>query len=128
MKIEHFSYEKSNNEPDPPPSKGNLCHAKNITSIVILYPEDFSDSYRASNNPDESGTNRRSPEYIKQIKYVTASTDGMIKVWKDQGAWLEQEFRVSDYYIMALSFMSFSKRLVVATADRMITFYKIVNG
>ena len=66
MKKEHFSYEKTSNEDDPVPSKTHLCHNKNISSIVVLYPEDFSDSYRASaNNPDEEGPNRRAPEYIK---------------------------------------------------------------
>jgi hypothetical protein len=29
---------------------------------------------------------------------------------------------------MSLVFMNFSKRLAAATADRMITFYKIQNG
>lgn len=123
MKKEHFTYEKSSNEPDPPPGKTHLCHSKNITSIVVLYPEDLADSQRKEKEP-----NRKSPEYIKQIKYVTASIDGMLKIWKESGKVLEQEIRVTEYYVMALTFMSYSKRLVAATADRMISFYKIQNG
>jgi WD40 repeat protein len=122
MKKEHFNYEKSNNDPDPPPSKTNLCHARNITSIVVLYPEDMADSSR------QEFLNKKSPEYIKQIKYVTASSDGMVKIWKEGGRFLEQELKVSSYYVMATCFMSYSKRLVAATADRMISFYKIQNG
>jgi WD40 repeat protein len=122
MKKEHFNYEKSTNDPDPPPSKTQLCHAKNITSIVVLYPEDLADNSR------QQDQNKKTPEYIKQIKYVTASTDGMVKIWKEGGKMLEQELRVSQYYVMAITFMSYSKRLVAASADRMISFYKIQNG
>ena len=59
MKKEHFNYEKSDNDGDPPPGKNQLCHTKNITSIVVLYPEDLADSSR------QQEPNRKSPEYIK---------------------------------------------------------------
>lgn len=119
MKKEHFNYEKGDNDPDPPPNKTDKCHAKNITSILVLYPEDLTDANRAQD------FNKHSPEYIKKIKYVTGGTDGMIKVWKEGGKVQDQCIRVSQYYVMAIEFMTYSKRLVAASADRMITFYKI---
>lgn len=46
MKKEHFAYEKSDNQQDPVASRTDRCHAKNITSIVVLYPEDLADASR----------------------------------------------------------------------------------
>ena len=57
---------------------------------MVLYPEDLNDAYRQAAIEDPSSLLKpRSPEYIKQIKYVSASTDGMIKIWKEQGKWLD---------------------------------------
>jgi hypothetical protein len=47
MKTEHFEYIKSK-KPDPPPSHGKYCHVKNITSILVLYPEQISETYANS--------------------------------------------------------------------------------
>lgn len=40
---------------------------------------------------------------------------------------VDQDIEVSKFYVMAITFMTLSKRLVAATANRMITFYK-TNG
>jgi len=45
MKKEHFEYIKSI-EQDPPPSNDKKCHRKNITSILVLYPEDMAEPSR----------------------------------------------------------------------------------
>lgn len=42
MKTEHFEYVKSK-KPDPPPSFEQQCHRKNITAILVLYPEQLTD-------------------------------------------------------------------------------------
>ncbi len=44
MKTENFEYIKSK-KPDPPPSMTKQCHVMNITSILVLYPEQLSDSH-----------------------------------------------------------------------------------
>ena len=117
MKKEHFNYEKSSNESDPPPGKDQLCHAKNITAIIVLYPEDLVDASRAQE------FKKNNPEMIKHLKYVTAGADGFLKIWKDGGKVIEQTIKVSTYYVMAITFMTYCKRLVAASADRMISFY-----
>jgi len=38
MKTEHFEYIKSKKQ-DPAPSTTKQCHKKNITSMIVLYPE-----------------------------------------------------------------------------------------
>ena len=42
MKTEHFEYIKSK-KPDPAPSFEKQCHRKNITSMIVLYPEQLTD-------------------------------------------------------------------------------------
>lgn len=62
-------------------------------------------------------------EYSKKVKFVTGAADGMVKVWAGMGLKLDTYFRVSKYSVTALAFMTHSKRLAVATSDRMISFY-----
>lgn len=71
------------------------------------------------------------------IKYVTGSQDGCVKIWEGPpipeskstsgkpGPTLryKAEIQVSKYWVTAMSFMTASKRLAVATSDRMISFY-----
>lgn len=66
MKKEHFEYVKST-EQDPPPSSLKSCHKKNITSILVLYPEDLTDSSRSSTFV--KGTK----EYRNHIKFISGS-------------------------------------------------------
>ena len=40
----------------------------------------------------------------------------------------DMEIQVSSYMVMAMTFMTLSKKLVVATADRMISFYDLNAG
>jgi len=55
-----------------------------------------------------------------------------MKIWKDGGDGkpkkCDQDIEVSKWYVMAITFMTLSKRLVAASADRMISFYKTQNG
>lgn len=40
----------------------------------------------------------------------------------------EQTIEVSTYMVLAITFMTLSKRLVAASADRKISFYEVTNG
>lgn len=62
------------------------------------------------------------------MKFVTGDTEGIIKIWNGVQLRFDMEIRVSEYMVTAMCFMTFSKRLVVATADRMISFYEINAG
>jgi WD40 repeat protein len=64
----------------------------------------------------------------KYCKFVTGDTDGVIKVWNGVKLNFDMEIRVSDHAVTAMTFMTLSKRLVVATLDRMISFYEINAG
>lgn len=70
MKTEHFEYVKSK-KPDPPPSHSKTAHKKNITSLLVLYPEQLSDTQYK----------KESQEYKNHIKYITGCAAGKIKVW-----------------------------------------------
>lgn len=62
-------------------------------------------------------------EYKKKVKFVTGAGDGTVKVWTGMGLKNDITFQVSRYAVTALCFMQHSKRLAVATTDRMISFY-----
>jgi WD40 repeat protein len=64
----------------------------------------------------------------KYIKFVTGDIDGTIKIWNGIRLKYEMDIKVSDHAVTALAFMTLSKRLVVATLDRMISFYEITAG
>ena len=51
MKQEHSEYQKTV-KGDPAPSKKDECHAQNITSIIILYPNDYEDNSRGKKNQE----------------------------------------------------------------------------
>lgn len=64
-------------------------------------------------------------EYKKKVKFVTGAADGCVKVWSGMGLKKDIQFQVSKYSVTALCFMVASKRLAVATTDRMISFYAL---
>lgn len=64
----------------------------------------------------------------KYMKFVTGDTEGTIKIWNGVHLRFEFDIKVSNYMVMAMTFMTLSKRLVVATADRMISFYEMNAG
>ena len=66
MKVEVATYVK-NDKPDPQSTKTYECHAKNITSILILYPEMYLEKGHALHDVPGSAA------YKKAIKYVTGS-------------------------------------------------------
>jgi hypothetical protein len=78
MKQETFRYENPS-KPDVKVGKGSVqhnkdLHLKNITSILILYPEMLEDSSRPTGQFEKGGSCAPgSPEYKRMIKYVTGS-------------------------------------------------------
>ena len=70
MKTEHFEYIKSK-KPDSQPSDTKYCHRKNITCMIVLYPEQLTDIQY------EKGKQ----EYRNHMKFVTGSADGRVKIW-----------------------------------------------
>ena len=52
MKKQVSGYVKTDKE-DPVPSEREKCHAKNITCILIIYPEDLADGPVKREDPDE---------------------------------------------------------------------------
>jgi len=70
MKTEHSEYVKSK-KGDLAPSQEKFCHKKNITSMMVLYPEMYTDIRYV----------KGSQEYKNHIKFVTGSQDGKVKIW-----------------------------------------------
>ena len=64
-------------------------------------------------------------EYKKKVKFVTGAGDGCVKVWTSMDLRPDIYFQVSKWSVTALAFMSHSKKLAVATTDRMISFYSL---
>lgn len=92
--------------------------------MIVLYPEQLTDIQY------EKGKQ----EYRNHMKFVTGSADGRVKIWPYGRAECEQTLEVAckdkehEWMVLAITFMSYSRRLVVATADRKISFYEITNG
>lgn len=70
MKTENFSYIKSKTS-DPPPSHEQECHRKNITSMIVLLPEDYTEIVYAEG----------SQEYKNHIKFITGGAEGKVRIW-----------------------------------------------
>jgi len=87
MKQEHSEYQKTV-KIDPPPIKKEYCHASNITSIIILYPQDYQDNPRGKQNQELEVFDLQRDK--KNIKFVTGATDGTVKVWTDFGTRVDQ--------------------------------------
>jgi len=123
MKQEHFEYVKSNRT-DPAPHKEQQCHSDMITCIHVVLPEQFQDQNR--NNSKKAVVLGAFPgEYRRTIKYITSSRDGTVKVWTGTQLKWEMTIRVSKSWVTAIHYMTLSKRLVAASANRMITFYDL---
>ena len=119
MKKEHFTYVKSEKD-DKVPSNKEAGHQKNITCMLIIKPEDLIEPNK--NNPSgKTSVN----EYKKNVKFVTGSSDGIVKVWTGMRLKYEFDLEVSKYPVTALAWMKVSKYLVVATSDRMISFFHL---
>ena len=48
-----------------------------------------------------------------------------MKIWSGMGLRFEMTIKVADYSVTAITFMTLSKKLVIATTNRMISFYEI---
>ena len=124
MKQTNSSYEKID-VIDPSPSDSKRAHRLNITCMIIIHPEDLMhESTYAANNTSQKKEMSVS-QYKKKVKFVTGDKDGCVKVWTGMGLKMEVSFQVSKWSVTALCFMSGSKRLAVATTDRMISFYAL---
>jgi len=51
----------------------------------------------------------------------------MVKIWRGPQLRWVADIKVSSYWVTCMAFMTASKRLAVATSDRMITFYDMAN-
>ena len=118
MKKTNNEYVKSDKD-DVSPIYTDQVHAKNITCMIVLKPEDLSDISAKREQPLSSA------EYRKQVKFATGSADGIVKVWSGMALYNEMTIKVADYSVTSIAWMSFSKKLVVATTNRMISFYEI---
>ena len=118
MKKTYNEYVKSDLD-DLSPLQTDCCHAKNITCMIVLKPEDLSDINSKREQPLSSA------EYRKQVKFATGSADGIVKIWQGMGLFNEMTIKVADYSVTSIAWMTFSKKLVVATTNRMISFYEI---
>ena len=118
MKEEHCEYIKSN-KPDPAPHKWQFCHSDMITCIIIIPPED---------------PNLTPEQYKHKLKYATSSRDGWVKIWmngrcvtkiqvtKDSTGKSDPSKKI---WVTCITYMTLSKRLVAASANRMISFYDL---
>ena len=118
MKKTYNEYVKSDKD-DPIPIHTHLVHKYNITCMIVLKPEDLSDISSKRETPITSS------EYRKQVKFATGSADGQVKIWAGMALHNEMTIKVSDYSVTSIAWMTYSKKLVVATTNRMISFYEI---
>jgi len=78
-----------------------------------------------------------SPDQIRRkMKFATSSRDGKVKIWNAHTLNHEQTIQVTKedvgkkdpskkIWVTCIQYMSFSKRLVAASANRMISFYDL---
>ena len=85
---------------------------------MVLLPEDYQDAVRAKSH-------KSAYEYRKHTLYLTSSRDGTVKTWNALSQKVDKTIKVSDSWVTAIHFMTFSRRLVAATANRMISFYDL---
>ena len=115
MKQEHSEYVKSS-KPDPAPHKPG-CHSDMITCTIIIEPEDV------KYDPE------RPDAFKRKMKYATASRDGTVKIWNAHTMKLDKPNGiipvVKDVWVTCIQYMTFSKRLIAASANRMISFYDL---
>jgi WD40 repeat protein len=81
-----------------------------ITSTLIIYPED-------DLNPEQ---------FKRKMRFVTSSRDGTVKIWNAFNLNLEKTIEVTDgVWVTCTQYMTLSKRLIAASANRMISFYDL---
>ena len=60
------------------------------------------------------------------MKFVTSSRDGTVKIWNSFNLNLEKDIQVTDgVWVTCTQYMTLSKRLIAASANRMISFYDL---
>ena len=110
------------NKPDPAPHKSKLCHSDMITCSIIIYPDDAA---QLSNE-----------QIRRKMKYATSSRDGKVKIWNAHTMQHEMTITVTKeetgkkdpskkVWVTCITYMTLSKRLVAASANRMISFYDL---
>lgn len=78
MKQEHFEYQKID-EKEYSPSEEEFAHAKNITCMIIIKPEDL--MIESASKINQVQVKMSVAEYKKKVKFVTGCGDGVVKVW-----------------------------------------------
>jgi len=62
------------------------------------------------------------------MKFVTSSRDGTVKIWSAHNLQHEMTIKVTDgIWVTCTHYMQATKRLVAASADRMISFYDLAS-
>ena len=85
------------NKPDPPPKSEDLCHNDMITCILVVQPEDYQENGRATSSNKYSGMEKK-----KNIKFITSSRDGNVKVWMGLNLKCEKTIHVSSSWVTAI--------------------------
>ncbi len=125
MKQEHFEYVKSN-KPDPPPKSERQCHNDMITCVIVIQHEDYQENRGGSSSSQiEKKSAPPTETQKKNIRFVTSSRDGTVKVWLGLQLKWEKTIQVSNSWVTCVTYMAQSKRLVAASANRMISFYDL---
>lgn len=115
MKAEHFEYVKSN-KPDPPPNKSDVCHSDMVTQVLVLMREN--DSQKSEQGNVDTKKKQGSLEARKKVQFVTGSRDGTVKVWNGLTLTKDMQINVGKSWVTAIAYMTFSRRLVAACANR----------
>jgi len=125
MKQEHNEYVKST-KVDPEPYKTDLCHSDMITNILIIEPD------------DDKKQKLTVEQYKRKMKFVTSGRDGKVKIWLWHGHTLVHDKTIDvvkedvtkkdpskKVWVTCIQYMTRSKKLVAASANRMISFYDL---
>ena len=84
MKQEHFEYVKTN-KPDPPPptpkTDSRLCHKDMITCVIVIQQDEYQENRGGGSSSTQHKSIAGSDTSKKNIRYVTSSRDGTVKVW-----------------------------------------------
>lgn len=122
MNAENFRYVKSNID-DPSPNQTSRCHQDMITCMIVLYPDMKGNSKFVAKNADQNKT-YTNEDIKKKIQYATSGRDGNIKIW-NSAMKIKTVVDVGKYWVTGITYMTRSRILVAACADRTIKFYDL---
>lgn len=113
-------------------NKEKLCHEDMITCILILLPETEGSKKFATEDPDQA-EGKDKTELRKTLQYITSSRDGTVKIWNAKTMKCDHIIKIgvgdsngkNKFWINCIQYMTKSKRLVAACADRTLKFYDL---